>query len=151
MSKTQDNPDRLFIQEFITNQWTDRPVTGSPLAVLLGMKLLSASRGEIRASFDVGSNFTQGGGAVQGGIVTSLLDFGMAFAGLSVLDTGKTATTIALSVNFLRPAYSGIHEVHAQLDKVGRNLLYASAKLYCQNGSLIATANSPLAIISIPS
>ncbi|SDU91449.1 PaaI family thioesterase [Pseudomonas vancouverensis] len=144
-----DNPDRHFIERFIAEDARDQPVQGSPLARQLHMRLLSATHGAVDASFEIGVEFTQGGGVIQGGIVAAMLDFGLAFAALSVLDTGCTAVTTALNVNYLRPASLGRYHVHAFLEKQGRTLIYVSAKLLDANERPIAIASSPMAIVSM--
>ncbi|MFK3773446.1 PaaI family thioesterase [Pseudomonas sp. NPDC089406] len=144
-----DNPDRHFIERFIADGARDLPVPGSPLARQLYMRLLRASHGAVDASFQIGMDFTQGGGVIQGGIVAAMLDFGLAFAALSVLDTGRTAVTTSLNVNYLRPASTGLYHVHAVLEKQGRTLIYASAKLLDANERPIAIASSPMAIVSM--
>lgn len=144
-----DNPDRFFIEQFIAGGWHDRPVPDSPLAQQLRMRLVHAERGSVEASFSVGESFTQGGGVIQGGIVAALLDFGLAFAALSVLEAGCTAATTALTVNYLRPAPHGDYRVQGQLEKHGRSLIYASARLFCSQGRLVATASSPMAIVAM--
>jgi uncharacterized protein (TIGR00369 family) len=142
-----DNPDRYFIEQFMEHGWRDRTVPNSPLAQQFDMCLVSASRGRIDARFEIGSEFTQGGGVIQGGIVAAMLDFGLAFAALSVLDIGRTAVTTSLTVNYLRPAQKGSYRVEGQLDKQGRTLIYASARLFCDQDRLVATATSPMAIV----
>ncbi|HBR99003.1 MAG TPA: hypothetical protein DD979_16740, partial [Gammaproteobacteria bacterium] len=93
--------------------------------------------------------FTQGAGAIQGGIVATMLDFGLAFAALSVVDVTQSVATASIAVNYYRPAFAGHYTVRACIDKQGRTLIFASAELFDTRGKTIAMSNSPLIVVNL--
>ncbi len=90
-------------------------------------------------AFDPGDQFLQGGGAIQGGIVTAMLDYAMALAAFSRLPAGKSFGTVSITTHFLKPARIGRHIARASLDRMGASMIFASATL-AKDG-----ADSPLA------
>ena len=143
-----ENPDRVIVAEAIRWSLTDVPVHANPVAESMRMILVSAERGRVRLRFDIDQRFTQGDGVIQGGIVTAMLDFGMAFAGLSVVDEGESVATVGINVNFLRVSAPGRFEVEARLEKVGRRMVFARAELMREDGEAVASASAPLTILT---
>jgi uncharacterized protein (TIGR00369 family) len=143
-----ENPDRVIVAEAIRWSLTDVPVHANPVAESMRMILVSAERGRVRLRFDIDQRFTQGDGVIQGGIVTAMLDFGMAFAGLSVVDEGESVATVGINVNFLRVSAPGRFEVEARLEKVGRRMVFARADLMREDGEPVASASAPLTILT---
>ncbi len=116
----------------------------SALAAELSTQILQAGPGEICLSFVVGDRFTQATGVLQGGAVASMLDFGLAFAALTLRGPGESAVTLSLAINYLRPALPGSYEVHAKVIRAGRRLTFVEASLLGPAGDAVATASSPL-------
>jgi acyl-coenzyme A thioesterase PaaI-like protein len=75
-----------------------------------------------------------------------MLDFALAFAGLTTCDEGESAVSISLNVNFLGPVMPGAVIVEAILATNGFRIAQAEAKLFGPDGSVLATATSPLAM-----
>ncbi len=142
-----ENPDRVIVAEAIRWSLTDVPVHANPVAESMRTVLVSAERGRVRLRFDVDHRFTQGDGVIQGGILTAMLDFGMAFAALSVVGEGESVATVGINVNFLRVAAAGRFEVDAHLEKVGKRMVFARADLTRDDGELVASASAPLTIL----
>ncbi len=143
-----ENPDRVIVAEAIRWSLTDVPVHANPVAESMRMILVSAERGQVRLRFDLDQRFTQGDGVIQGGIVTAMLDFGMAFAGLSVVGEGESVATVGINVNFLRVSAPGRFEVEARLEKVGKRMVFARADLMREDGEPVASASAPLTILT---
>ncbi len=119
-------------------------VDTSPLAVELSTRILQAEAGDVRLGYEAGARFSQATGTLQGGTLAMMLDFGMAFAALTLRRPGESAATLSLTVNYLRPALPGVYEVHARVVRSGRRVTYAEAMLTQPSGELVATASSPL-------
>jgi uncharacterized protein (TIGR00369 family) len=143
-----ENPDRVIVAEAIRWSLNDVPVHANPVAEAMRMILVSAERGRVRLRFDIDHRFTQGDGVIQGGIVTAMLDFGMAFAGLSVVGEGESVATVGINVNFLRVAAPGRFEVEAHLEKTGKRMVFARADLMRDDGEPVASASAPLTILT---
>lgn len=150
MSASGEHPERALVRRAIADGLSDVPVTTNPLAIALGMRLVSAREGGVRMAFTVGAAFTQGNGVVQGGIVSALLDFGMTFAAFSQVAADSTVATVSQTTNYFRPAQAGELLVDAELEKVGRTLINARATLCDAAGTHLASATAPIAVIKLP-
>ncbi|MDB5862123.1 MAG: acyl-CoA dehydrogenase [Ramlibacter sp.] len=137
------NPDRDLVERAMQSP-LPLAVATSAFAVELAAQILQAAPGDIRLGFTAGERFTQATGALQGGAVAAMLDFGLAFAALSRLKEGESAATLSLTIDFLRPALPGPYEVQARVVRGGRRVTYAQANLLLPTGELVATATSPL-------
>ncbi len=145
-----EHPERSIVRRAIDEGLTELPITTNPLAVALGMRILEARDAYVKVDYTVPENFTQGNGAVQGGIVSAMLDFGMIFAAFSMVPAHATVTTVAQTTNFFRAARTGRLVVEAELEKVGRTLINARATLSNPDGVLLASASAPIAVIVYP-
>ncbi len=143
-----DNPDRVLVAEAIRWSLTEVPVHANPVAEAMRMTLVSAELGRVRLRFDIDYGFTQGDGVIQGGILAAMLDFGMAFAALSVVAEGESVATVGVNVHYLRAAPVGRYEVEAHLEKTGKRIVFARADLTRENGEPVASASAPLTILT---
>jgi uncharacterized protein (TIGR00369 family) len=141
-----DNPDRVVIAACIHSSAKNTLIDSSPLLKALKCQIVEASEKRIRLSFQPDAAYVQGNGVVCGGIVATMLDFALAFAGLTTCDEGESAVSISLNVNFLGPVMPGAVIVEAILATNGFRIAQAEAKLFGPDGSVLATATSPLAM-----
>ena len=137
------NPDRDLVEGAMTRS-LPLAVDTSRMAVEMGAQILRAAPGEITLGYLIGDAFTQATGALQGGALAAMLDFGLAFAALTLRRAGESAATLSLTINYLRPALPGAFEVRARVARSGRRVSYAEATLFDAAGHVIATATSPL-------
>jgi uncharacterized protein (TIGR00369 family) len=144
---TEEHPERALVRRAIDEGLTDLPVTTNPLAIGLGMHIAQASDGRVEMAFDVPENFTQGNGVLQGGIISAMLDFGMIFAAFSVVPEGANVATVSQTTNYFRPARTGKLRVEAELEKAGKTLINARARLFGPDDALLASASAPIAVI----
>jgi uncharacterized protein (TIGR00369 family) len=142
------NPDQTLIHQF-ENGSAPLAINSNPFANAIAAQLLHVDReaGRIELAFAPNSSFTQGAGVVQGGIVCAMLDFAMAFAVLARLPPGETATTVNINVSYLRAAAEGRLLATGGIDRVGKTMAFAHARLTAPDGTLLATANSTLAVL----
>jgi uncharacterized protein (TIGR00369 family) len=141
------NTDRDLVLELLRSGAAPVPLTGSPLARELAGEVLelSAHAGQAVLAFAPPARFAQGAGVLQGGIVTALLDFAMAFAAHAKLSTDERGfSTASLNVHFLRPAPPARYIARGRIVRSGRKLLFAEAALSGAAGELIATASAVL-------
>ena len=107
-----------------------------PFAKLLGIEL---------EEIDVGVatlGFKQNHGVVHGGAIASLIDSATAFAIISLLPPDEHATTVDLTISYLRPLTAGRAHATAKVLRSGKRLIVVSAELLDDNGTLAATALS---------
>ena len=104
-----------------------------------------AAPAELR--FEPGVEHLQGAGNVQGGVVATMLDFALAFAVSARLPAAQTHATVSLTVNYIRAVGPGPVTVIAEVDRVGKRLGFAGARLSTTNGDVSATATAIMAIL----
>lgn len=144
------NPDAELLRALMSGAVAaPAAVTSNRLAAALGARLLAADAAarSVRLSFVPGEEFLQGAGVVQGGAVSAMLDFAMAWACFTVLPAGQTVTTTSMTTNFMGAAAGGVAvEATGRIDKPGRRVMFASAELRA-GGKLIASGTSSLLVL----
>ncbi len=145
----KDNEERLLLARILAEGLRDTPIPReiNPLGASMGLVIREVRRGYVRLSFEIGAQFTQGTGVVQGGILATMADFGMAFAAISQTEAGVTVASVAVTVNYLRAAPHGHYEVVAEVEKMGSRVAFTRAVVNDAAGKTVATASSPLAVI----
>ena len=145
------NPDQALIHRFVQSGSVTLPIDSNPMARALQSTLLRVDRerGEVDIGFEPADLFIQGTGVLQGGAVTAMLDFAMAFATLASLPPQASCATVNLSTSFLRPAPQGRYIATGTVDRCGKALAFTQARLVrADTGHLVATASSSLAVLS---
>lgn len=113
-----------------------------PFIKLLGMELLELKSGEAVLRLKMRDELRQPHGMLHGGATASVIDTATAFAVVSVLSEAEKASTVDLTVHYLRPVASGEIVCTARVVRAGRRLLTVSAEAVDADGKLIATALS---------
>ena len=116
----------------------------------LGAELRAAdlTAGTVELAFAPDPLFIQGTDVLQGGAVTAMLDFAMAFATLAQLPVGASCATVNLNTAFLRPAPQGRYLAHGEVERRGRQLAFTHARLLREaDRQVVATATSTLAVL----
>jgi len=111
-----------------------------PYASLLGMELGEIDRGSACISAEIRGSLKQNDGVMHGGAIASLVDTAAAFAVITVIGSRERATTVDLTVNYLRPLTRGTAKATARVQRVGRRLIAVYAELTDDSGKLAATA-----------
>ncbi len=140
------NTDRALVLQFLQGGRKPLAITSNPLAHDLRGELLEldTERGTAVLAFEPPPQFMQGARVLQGGIVTTLLDFAMAFAAHAVHAAAERVfSTAALNVSLLRPAPPGRYLARGHIVRNGRHLLFAEAELTAEaDGKTVATASA---------
>lgn len=142
------NPDLLHLRAFVAGEARPGPIATSPLLVALGAELLAYApdRKELAIRYSPGDLFRQGAGLIQGGAITAMLDFAMAFAGMAASEDGTSITTAMMTASFLAPAAGSTYEARGRIVRQGRRVMFAEAQLHA-GGRTVATASSNLLVI----
>jgi uncharacterized protein (TIGR00369 family) len=138
------NTDRDLVLELSKSGRLPAPLASNPLARELDGEVLqlSTESGLAMLAFSPPARFAQGGGVLQGGIVTALLDFAMAFAAhAKLLGEDRGFGTASMNIQFLRPAPPARYIAHGRIVRAGRKLLFAEAQLVA--GSAPGAAAGP--------
>lgn len=113
-----------------------------PYIKLLGMELLELRPGEAVLRLKMRDELRQPHGVLHGGATASVIDTAMAFAVITVLAAGEKASTVDLTVHYLRPVVDETIFCTARIVRAGRRLLTVSADVLSEQDKLIATAIS---------
>lgn len=139
-----DNPDRMALAAFMSGSGEPAAMVSSPLLIALNCLVEAAEPGAVTLRFSPQPEHLQGNGVVAGGIVATMIDFALAFAGLTTCAKGETAASIGLNVAFLGPVLAGPVTVAASLVSNGFRIAQAEARLIGPDGRLLASGNSAL-------
>jgi acyl-CoA thioesterase len=110
-----------------------------PFARLLGLQLESAVAGQAVMSLQIRDELRQNLGVVHGGVTASLIDSAAALAIVPLLQDGERATTVDLTINYLRPLRSGKVTATARVLRAGKRIIAVSADVEDEAGNLAAT------------
>ena len=111
-------------------------------AKMIGMKLVAMKPLEATIEIEMRDELRQPHGLLHGGVTATLIDTAMAFAVITCLTREEKASTVDLSVHYLRPHTEGNFSCTAKIIKAGKRLLTVSAEVVNEQGKLIATALS---------
>jgi acyl-CoA thioesterase len=85
-------------------------------------------------------------GTLHGGVTATLVDAAAGVAIIAFLG-GKSATTVELKVNYLRPVTHGKVHARSRIVKMGRTLAFATVDVKDDHGRLIATGSATYMIL----
>jgi uncharacterized protein (TIGR00369 family) len=109
-------------------------------AKFLGIELSEVSRGLVTMHLEARAELRQVNDVLHGGSIASLIDTAAAFAVITVLDAGQSATTSDLTIHFLRPVDSGRITATARVLRSGRRLVVVTVDVLDHTQSLVSTA-----------
>ena len=81
--------------------------------------------------------------------MASLLDTASGMSVRSLLDESETIATINLSINFLRPGFSGKLTAKGHVKSKGKKMATVEAELYDEKNKLLANSIGTFAILPI--
>jgi len=113
-----------------------------PFAKMIGMRFVDLWPGEAEFEIEMRDELRQPAGLLHGGVTATLIDTAMAFAVITRLGQGERASTIDLTVHYLRPHTEGKFTCVAKVVRAGKRILTVSADVFNEQKKLIATAIS---------
>jgi uncharacterized protein (TIGR00369 family) len=124
--------DDQLIERFNTR----RPPTGK----LFKSQILEVRsvEGFVRMSYDIGLEFTNPSGSIQGGIVAALLDDAAAFAVIIKSGQPVFVASLELKTSFFSAAKPGLLYAEARVVKLGKTVAFTEADLTDTEGKLLA-------------
>jgi uncharacterized protein (TIGR00369 family) len=134
------NPNRVAFKRALANLGSANPepmvMKQSPFAESLAAAILSVDLEQklLRARFTPGAQYLQGAGALQGGILATMLDFSMAFITLAVLPEELSCATAQLNIHYLKVAQPGTYIVESRVEKAGKRLVFTNASIAPEGG-----------------
>ena len=76
-----------------------------------------------------------------------MLDVAMVYAAPAVLPDGKSVVTATLNVSYLRAARQGRFRATGTVERSGRTLVFAHARLEDGNGEPVASGSSSMPVV----
>jgi uncharacterized protein (TIGR00369 family) len=104
--------------------------------------------GEFAMTMPVSPNVVNTSGALQGGLIATLVDVAGGQFGLDYLQQGTTMTTSDLFVRYLRPIRQGSARAVPRMLRAGRRAMVMQVDIYGDGDELAATATVNFAIIN---
>jgi uncharacterized protein (TIGR00369 family) len=98
----------------------------------------------VELEFEGRPEFANPIGIVQGGFLSAMLDDAMGVAATTAMQVGEFAPTLALSVQFHRPARIGKLRGTARITMRGKGIFHLASELF-QDGKLVATGTATAA------
>lgn len=117
-------------------------VETTPYLRHLGIELVEISEGKAVMKLPMKEELRQPYGLLHGGATASLIDTATAFAVVAAIGTEDKATTVDLTVHYLRPVIDETTICTATVVRAGKRLITVSAEVHNEQGKLIATALS---------
>lgn len=111
-------------------------------ARLIGMKLIDLQPSTAIVQIEMRDDLRQPHGILHGGVTATLVDTAMAYAVITCLSATEKASTVDLTVHYLRPHSEGAFSCTAKVVRAGRKVLTVSADVFNEQGKLFATAIS---------
>lgn len=105
-------------------------------------RCLDEHQGIVEGRFQVGEEFTNPAGMVQGGIVAAMLDAAMGHALAALLDEQEFAPTLNMNVSYIAGGRPGAFTVIGIVTRKGGSIAFLEARLENEDGKLLATATS---------
>jgi uncharacterized protein (TIGR00369 family) len=107
---------------------------------LVGIKLEAVEPGFATMTLEVRDELLQNNRVVHGGAIASLIDSVAAFAVIPLLSENETATTVDLTISYVRPLVKGVATASAKVLRAGSRVVVISAEVLDETGNLAATA-----------
>ena len=129
-----------------TDEESPTPSLGE-LFAQIGMRP-GTHNGEFAMTMPVSPNVVNTSGALQGGLIATLVDVAGGQFGLDYLQQGTTMTTSDLFVRYLRPIRQGSARAVPRMVRAGRRAMVMQVDIYGDGDELAAIATVNFAIIN---
>ena len=115
-----------------------------PLGDVLGMRSVARGEGWSKMELTVDPAWANPNGVLHGGMVYTLVDYGMGGALQPNLPEGDFCTTIEMKVSYLLAVREGVLTAETHVLKEGRNVAFMESKVTDDKGRLVATATGSM-------
>lgn len=127
-----------FVHPLIKKVLTSKP----PIAELIGFTVEEIGNGRAVGLLQAGPEHANPMGTLHGGVLCDVADAAMGMAFASTLAADESFTTIALSINFIRPVWKAQLRAEAHVISRGKTVGYLECEVKDSDGKLVAKANS---------
>ena len=121
-----------------------------PCAELLGWRLIDVrpEEGWVRIGFDAKPEFRNFAGAIQGGILSAMLDDTMGPAVFVMTEGRFFPPTLDLHVSFLSPTRPGRLVGEGRVEQMGRSIAFLEGVLFDAAGTPVARATATAKLVA---
>ena len=119
-----------------------------PFADLLGVKLKSASKEEVRATMEWAPERCTAAGVLHGGALMAFADSTGAICSVLNLPEGASTSTIESKTNFFRGVREGAVDAITRPLHVGRRTIVVQTDLYDAGGRRVAQVTQTQAVLT---
>ena len=118
----------------------------------LGVRLLSASEGQVALALTYSDKLTQQQGGFHGGAIGALADIAGGYAALTVAPEGMEVVTVEYKINFLNSLQGGEIRAMGKVLKTGRRVIVSTAEVVHidENGKTTACAVMQQTLAPVP-
>ena len=109
-----------------------------PIFHLLGMRIEELATDFCRIGLTHRLELSNPMGGLHGGIIATMLDTAVGFAMVTTMKEGFVVGTVGLDVKFFRPLLEGRAIGEARIQRKGRNIVFADARLMSERGESLA-------------
>lgn len=143
------NGDQILLRKFVRDGGPLK-IESSPIAAAMSGYVVDVQSepAKVELSFEPNDTFTQAANVIQGGIVATMLDLAMAFVALHQSADGYSVATANLNVSYFRATKAGKVFVGAEIERFGRNLIFARAAARSGDGLVVASATSTMSALA---
>ena len=128
------------------------PMENVPMGALMGISSIAIDdKGQVTFSITPQEFHYNPLGTVHGGLAATLLDSCNSISANCQLDKGFITMTTDIRINFLRPMTIKTGEVTAtaNLEKVGRKVIFVNGSLLDKDGKVYATSSSTELVVKV--
>jgi uncharacterized protein (TIGR00369 family) len=124
----------------------------APAASVLGQELLEVNgeKGCVTVAYNTGEALSNRYGAIHGGMTAAMLDDVMSLAAGLTIEWGQITPTLEMKVSYIKQGVPGARLIAtAKTVRRGASIVFLEADLKSEDGSLVATASSTIAITTL--
>jgi uncharacterized protein (TIGR00369 family) len=124
----------------------------SPLQQLFGYRLADWGPDRAVVAYEVKPEHLNRTGRLHGGVLASLLDTAMGYAGCFVDEPGgyRACVTLSLTTNFIASVRDGPLTAEARRTGGGRSVFFATAEIRDAAGALVASGTGTFRYVASP-
>ena len=116
----------------------------NPFLALLGVRVASYGRGNVRLEMDVKHEHTNVHGIAHGGVAATLVDTAM---GIAAFTCDKGVVTLEMNMSFVRPVWEGRVAAVGEVIHEGRHTVVCEGRVYGESGELCMKAGGTFYVV----
>ena len=118
----------------------------APIGKQMGIRLIEASQGMVVAEMQTEDSLLNSLGTIQGGAISVLADVAMGLACGTMVEKGKTFSTLEFKINFIRPVTSGLLTAIGKVSHIGTRSCVSDCEIFNEEKKLVAKSSGTLLI-----